>query len=126
MARREIVRCRDNSASDGMTIAFHGPGSVEHVDDLTTWDAMWDEAWTALCDKIGQDASMVHGSWTTNMQTHFADELAVFSDMSDDELYAVLAVMRAVRPFEFWLAACEVMLRQEEKRDAQERADRLR
>lgn len=124
MARREIVRCRENSANNGLMITFHGPESVKRVDDPTDWSAMWDEAWTALRDKIGEDASMVSGTWTFKMQKHFADGLAVFSDMSDDELHAVFAVMRAVRPFEFWLAACEVMLRQEEKRDAQERADR--
>lgn len=116
-------RCTGAQANKAAAIIFADVPSVRmsgpHDSTATFWGAAWHALWTAL-KSFSKDVHNTAGlSWTQLMQKHFDQEMAPYTALSDDALFAVLKVMRGVdienMPWAFWLAACEFMLRVAEK-----------
>lgn len=106
------------ACSVGMRRAW-GVESIVHLDTLPGPPA-WTQAWSALRQEARYfgdiEVAAIEGrKWTDSVQHLYRDELEQFMKLTDDELDASLALMRDVKPWAFWIAACACMVRAQMK-----------
>lgn len=99
---------------------------LTHVQDW--WVQFWGEAWEMVHEVQNSQRHPaggypgLDGSWTTNMQRFYADELAALGGMRVEELAALAKMMNVEpRPHMFWFVICELLLRAQEEVEEQRR-----
>lgn len=115
----KLRKCSDGAANRGMGRAIGDPVPKALPRSYTiAWDLAWAGLRRAIMDLPlslhEKERIYAHSRWTVIVQQGFPDTLAAFAAMSDEELDASLALMRDVKPWAFWVAACECMLREYE------------
>lgn len=117
----KLRECSDDAANRGMGRAIGDPEPKGLPRSYTDkWDLAWPDLWQAIMELPlslhEKELLYARNQWTAIVQQGFPDTLAAFAAMTDEELDASLALMRDVKPWAFWVAACECMLREYEKR----------
>lgn len=116
----ELRSSSDDASNLGMGRAL---GAAEPSGIPGTYAKDWAKAWEVLWEAFNahdtphvKKAKACYGSyrWCESVQIGFPEELAAFAALADEELDASLAMMRDVKPWAFWIAACECMLREHE------------
>lgn len=117
----KLRECSDDAANRGMGRAIGDPVPKGLPRSYTNeWGLAWADLWQAITElplsAVEKDHIYTREQWTLAVQSAFSDTLAAFAAMSNEELDASLALMRDVKPWAFWVATCECMLREHEKR----------
>lgn len=117
----KLRECSDDAANRGMGRAIGDPEPKGLPRSYTNeWELAWMDLWQAIMElplSIHEKERIYRiEQWILVVQTAFPDTLAAFAAMSNEELDASLTLMRDVKPWAFWVAACECMLREHEKR----------